>query len=91
MQSGEVQLRSLVYETTVSTEHFLAAEIGHTLLGFCRLSLPSVEPITPELNGAAMIREVHVYGLSRQLGQGSVAAMPSTVAWGLDWSNGPLI
>ncbi|MEE2787210.1 MAG: tRNA uridine(34) 5-carboxymethylaminomethyl modification radical SAM/GNAT enzyme Elp3 [Myxococcota bacterium] len=71
VQNGEVQLRATTYETTVSTEHFLAAEIGQTLLGFCRLSLPHAESITPELEGAAMIREVHVYGLSRRLGQGS--------------------
>ncbi|MDZ4769781.1 MAG: tRNA uridine(34) 5-carboxymethylaminomethyl modification radical SAM/GNAT enzyme Elp3 [Chloroflexota bacterium] len=41
------------------------------IVGFLRLSLPSlaVAPITDELRGAAMIREVHVYGQSIEIGE----------------------
>jgi elongator complex protein 3 len=39
------------------------------IAGFLRLSLPSGDPITPELAGAAMIREVHVYGQSLEIGE----------------------
>jgi elongator complex protein 3 len=39
------------------------------IAGFLRLSLPTGDPITPELAGAAMIREVHVYGQSLEIGE----------------------
>ena len=39
------------------------------IAGFLRLSLPSEDPITDELVGAAMIREVHVYGQSLEIGE----------------------
>src|SRR5262249_54237115 len=39
------------------------------IAGFLRLSLPSDAPITPELAGAAVIREVHVYGQSVEIGE----------------------
>jgi elongator complex protein 3 len=41
------------------------------IAGFLRLSLPTETPITDELAGAAMIREVHVYGQSLELGEAS--------------------
>jgi elongator complex protein 3 len=39
------------------------------IAAFLRLSLPGVPPIIEELSGAAMIREVHVYGQSLALGE----------------------
>lgn len=40
------------------------------IAGFLRLSLPNTpERLTPELDGAAMIREVHVYGEAVSLGE----------------------
>jgi elongator complex protein 3 len=39
------------------------------IAGFLRLSLPEVAPLTEELAGAAMIREVHVYGQSLEIGE----------------------
>ena len=68
---GETQLRVERYETTVSSEFFLSYEADDRLLGFCRLSFPTVDPITPELAGRAIIREVHVYGQSLGLGRQS--------------------
>ena len=71
LPEGPLELRELTYDTTVSREYFLSAEIGDVLLGFCRLSLPTAPAITPELDGRAMIREVHVYGQSLSIGEGS--------------------
>jgi len=39
------------------------------IAGFLRLSLPSEPAITDELTDAAMIREVHVYGQSLEIGE----------------------
>ena len=71
----ELALHDLSYETAVSTEHFLqwTAPDGR-IAGFLRLSLPSAPAVAwleerlggaeacPIAPGAAMIREVHVYG-----------------------------
>jgi elongator complex protein 3 len=62
-------LRSLRYRTRSSREEFLSFETEDGLLaGYARLSLPSAAPILPELAGAALIREVHVYGPALDLG-----------------------
>ncbi|MEE2789329.1 MAG: GNAT family N-acetyltransferase, partial [Myxococcota bacterium] len=69
IQPGQMKLHQFTYETAVSTEHFLTFEIDDALLGFCRLSLPNGPPLMDELANAAMIREVHVYGQSLEIGQ----------------------
>lgn len=55
----------LTYDTDATTEHFLSFDTDDDrLAAFLRLSLPRRDrphPL-PELAGAAMIREVHVYG-----------------------------
>ena len=63
--SGEIA--TLDYDTLNSREIFLSADtVDGKLAGFLRLSLPSIDPAGPtglsELSGAALIREVHVYG-----------------------------
>lgn len=62
----------LVYETGSATEHFLSFNTtDDKLAGFLRLSLPAdSSPATgiDELTGAALIREVHVYGQSLPVG-----------------------
>ncbi|MBL8046383.1 MAG: tRNA uridine(34) 5-carboxymethylaminomethyl modification radical SAM/GNAT enzyme Elp3 [Anaerolineales bacterium] len=71
----ELELRSLTYETLGGEETFLSFETHHTdkLAGFLRLSFPSAEASAltglPELQGAALIREVHVYGPVVRLGE----------------------
>jgi elongator complex protein 3 len=67
-----ISLRKTTYETSVSTEVFLEyVTPDDALLGFLRLSLPTTtNPIT-ELADAAIIREVHVYGLVTALGHTS--------------------
>ncbi len=59
------------YTTSVSEERFLQFEWNGLLLGFLRLSLPKADAVFTELESAAMIREVHVYGQSLSYGQES--------------------
>jgi len=74
----EDKLRLVIhaYDTAGSQEQFLGYETASgSLAGFLRLSLPSparhVEEVwetMPEIAGAAMIREVHVYGPALKIG-----------------------
>lgn len=60
-----LRLDTLIYATDVSEEHFLSAVTpAGRLAGFLRLSLPrrGVELPIEEIEGCAVIREVHVYG-----------------------------
>lgn len=72
VELSSLQLDDHVYQAGKAEEHFIAfntAEDG--LAGFIRLSLPSAgSPDTgiSDLAGAALIREVHVYGQSLAVG-----------------------
>jgi elongator complex protein 3 len=67
-----LQLNDLVYQAGGAEEHFLSFDTPDDhLVGFLRLSLPGPSaPKTgmPDLLDAAIIREVHVYGQSLQVG-----------------------
>lgn len=71
---AELVLADLAYDTLGGVEHFLSFEIPATdrLAGFLRLSLPTPAATQAtglaELAGAALIREVHVYGPVVRLG-----------------------
>jgi elongator complex protein 3 len=66
---SELYLDELWYESGCSEEVFLQFITNERdIAGFLRLSLPTEAPITPELEHAAMIREVHVYGQSLGIG-----------------------
>ena len=54
-------LQELRYEACGGTEHFLSAVADDSLIGFARLRFPS-QVYRPELEGAALLRELHVYG-----------------------------
>ena len=73
IEPGDLLLDDLVYEADFADEHFLSyVTPDDKLAGFIRLSLPKAEsPQTglSDLEGAAIIREVHVYGQSLQVGQ----------------------
>ena len=75
---GELRLEDVTYHADCAEEHFLSfVTPGDKLAGFLRLSLPM--PDAPEtgledLNGAALIREVHVYGQSLPVGMEKVGA-----------------
>ena len=67
----DLTLESVNYITGVSQEEFLIFETSEKkIAAFLRLSLPHRESLTPyldELEGAALVREVHVYGPARAL------------------------
>ncbi len=66
----ELTLKEVHYDTTIGEEIFLQyITAENQIAAFLRLSLPTDEPIVPELAHAAMIREVHVYGRAVEIGQ----------------------
>ncbi|MFZ3080195.1 MAG: GNAT family N-acetyltransferase, partial [Bellilinea sp.] len=73
-----LRLDDLVYPAAYAEEHFLhyLTPEGH-IAGYLRLSLPqdgAPEVGLPDLTGAALIREVHVYGQSLPVGGGQEGA-----------------
>jgi len=71
MQKANLELHDLIYQTGVSEEHFLSYDTeDDRLAGFLRLSLPYENNVLalPDLEDAAIIREVHVYGQSLEVG-----------------------
>jgi elongator complex protein 3 len=80
MSVTESDLHQVVhtYQAAEGQEHFLSYETADgRLAGFLRLSLPAratsavsaeVWKVVPEIAGAAMIREVHVYGPALEIG-----------------------
>ncbi len=65
----ELRLDELRYDTASSREVFLQyITPARDIAAFLRLSLPTVPPLTDELVDAAVIREVHVYGQSVEIG-----------------------
>jgi elongator complex protein 3 len=77
-----LRMDDLVYRPDGAEEHFLSfVTPGDQIAGFLRLSLPSADsPVTglAELAGAAIIREVHVYGQSLAVGAGQNGAAQHT-------------
>jgi len=69
---AELHLDDLVYSTGGAEEHFISwVTPNNKLAGFIRLSLPGPEsPVTGmiDLDGAAIIREIHIYGQSIEVG-----------------------
>jgi elongator complex protein 3 len=72
VNAEKVDLHDLVYPAAEAEEHFISYDTpDDKLAGFIRLSLPSSKsPDTKldDLKGAALIREVHVYGQSLPVG-----------------------
>jgi elongator complex protein 3 len=75
---SDLHLDDLVYHPDGAEEHFLSfVTPADRLAGFLRLSLPGGDsPATgmADLAGAAIIREVHVYGQSLGMGQEQAGA-----------------
>jgi len=65
----------LEYDVAGGHEHFISIEDfeNDLLVGFCRLRFPN-DPVRRELDNAALVRELHVYG--SQVGVGGEAAVP---------------
>jgi elongator complex protein 3 len=74
----KLHLEDLVYQAQGAEEHFLSFVTPEDrLAGFLRLSLPARNPSClglQDLQDAAMIREVHVYGQSLSLGTDQAGA-----------------
>ena len=72
VSSGSLQLDDLVYQAGAAEEHFISyVTSDDKLAGFVRLSLPGKDsPQTgiSDLDSAALVREVHVYGQSLPVG-----------------------
>jgi elongator complex protein 3 len=72
VQAGTLNLEDLVYQAGGAEEHFLSfVTPDDSLAGFLRLSLPGeASPATgmDDLSGAAIIREVHVFGQALAVG-----------------------
>lgn len=71
----------LTYTPPASEEHFLSFDTADDrLAGYLRLSLPDlsrnveVRQMMPDLQGAAIIREVHVFGQAQPVGGGEIGA-----------------
>ena len=75
---GELTLRTIA----LTEESFLSFDTPDgRLVGYLRLSLPASDaPVSqiPELEGAALIREVHVLGQSLPVGEGENGAAQHT-------------
>jgi len=66
---GKVEYNILVYEASNGDELFISAENKDKILGFCRLRFP-FKPIRKEITKkSALIRELHVYGVSTSLNE----------------------
>ncbi|MDD1677738.1 MAG: tRNA uridine(34) 5-carboxymethylaminomethyl modification radical SAM/GNAT enzyme Elp3 [Methanomicrobiales archaeon] len=58
---GEPELRDTRYSCCGGEEYFLSTVSGSSLIGFARLRFPG-SSFAPELQGCALLRELHVYG-----------------------------
>ena len=77
IEAGDLELKETFYQTTVSREYFLewVTKDENKIAGFLRLSLPNIAEqkkvearfFPSELIASAVIREVHVYGLTAQV------------------------
>ena len=71
----EPEIRMTNYECCGGTEHFISAGDDNALIGFARMRFPA-SPWRQELEGAALLRELHVYGSLVSLGK-----TPETREW----------
>jgi elongator complex protein 3 len=73
VDSRTLHLDDLTYRAGAASEHFISFNTPEDgLAGFIRLSLPAKDAVPtgmPDLDNAALIREVHVYGQSLAVGE----------------------
>jgi elongator complex protein 3 len=70
MELEELELEQIPYETSVGKDVFLQFVTGENkIVAFLRLCLPDTESYIDELDGSALIREVHVYGTAVNIGK----------------------
>jgi elongator complex protein 3 len=73
--ASSIGIETTAYDTGIGEERFIEAvargeQPSGRLAGFCRLALPrgGMRAPAPELEGAAIVRELHVYGPAAELG-----------------------
>lgn len=66
--NGEPGINVTAYEACGGTEHFISAGDDSALIGFARLRFPGAT-WRREIEGAALLRELHVYGSLVSLGK----------------------
>lgn len=72
IKKSDLKLKTINYQTTVSKEYFLQyVNDKNQIAGFLRLSLPKsrTDNFIEELIGSAIIREIHIYGQSVEIGE----------------------
>jgi len=69
---AESSIQVLEYAACGGTEHFISAVSDDSLIGFARLRFPS-QTYRPELENAALLRELHVYGSLVPVGKDAVS------------------
>jgi elongator complex protein 3 len=78
VESKTLHLDDLTYQAGTAEEHFISfVTPDDGLAGFIRLSLPAKDSALtgmPDLDNAALIREVHVYGQSLAVGEEQTGA-----------------
>ena len=79
VSADALSLEDMIYTAGGAEEHFLSfTTLEDHLAGFLRLSLPGTNsPVTglPDLQAAALIREVHVYGQALAVGSENFGAV----------------
>jgi elongator complex protein 3 len=72
--TGKVSLSRETYEAGGGAEEFLSFESkgSDLLIGFLRLRIPSAEAHRPEVRGAGVVRELHIYGQQVAVGEKGV-------------------
>jgi elongator complex protein 3 len=69
-ESVNLEIRQTKYETLSSWEYFLEyVNEQDEIFGFLRLSLPKIPSFIEELADNAIVREIHVYGQSIEVGK----------------------
>ncbi len=68
--SGDISTKVTEYDTTSTKEFFIEyVNDKDEIFGFLRLSLPKISSFIRELEDCAMIREIHIYGQSLEVGK----------------------
>jgi elongator complex protein 3 len=77
-----IEINDQIYEANGAEEHFLSMVTrDDRLAGYLRLSLPgpsSSDTGLPELANAALVRELHIYGQSLEVGENAAGAAQHT-------------
>jgi len=69
-ETKNLKIKETMYETKSTWEYFFEyVNDVDEIFGFLRLSLPKISSFIPELEGCALIREIHIYGQSIEVGK----------------------